>query len=69
MASTTTLESLLKIMLDQPLEEASRIASKIAIASPSATVKLCLRLLVPAAMKAPSELRIHQLQPVEHEVL
>jgi hypothetical protein len=56
-------------MLDQPLEEASRIASKIAIASPSTTVKLCLRLLVPAAMKAPSELRIHQLQPVEHEVL
>ncbi|KAK2421117.1 hypothetical protein QL285_031777 [Trifolium repens] len=66
MASTTTLESLSKIILDQPLEEASRIASKIAIASPSWTERLCLQLLVPAAMKEPSELRTHQLHPEEH---
>jgi hypothetical protein len=64
MASTTTLESLSKIMLDHPLEEATRSASKIANASPSGTVKLCLRLLVPAAIKEPLEFRMHQPHPV-----
>jgi hypothetical protein len=39
-ASITTLESLSKMMLVQPLEEATRIASRIAKASPSGTVKL-----------------------------
>jgi hypothetical protein len=52
------------MMLVQPLEEATRIASRIAKASPSGTVKLWRRLLVPAAMKEPVELRIHQPQPV-----
>ncbi|KAK2393826.1 hypothetical protein QL285_055733 [Trifolium repens] len=67
MASTTTLESLSNIILDHPLDIASRIASKIVIASPSTTVRICLQLLVPGATKAPFESRTHQLHPVKHK--
>jgi hypothetical protein len=65
MASTTILESLSNTIFDHPLEMASRIASKIIIAPPSATLRLCLQLLVHAAIKVPIEWRTHQLHPVK----
>ncbi|PNX67857.1 hypothetical protein L195_g055855, partial [Trifolium pratense] len=59
MSSTTTLESLSKTVLDQPLEIASRIASIITVASPSAAVNLWILLFVLAATKEPSESLTH----------
>jgi hypothetical protein len=63
------LESLSKIILDHPIVEATRIASKIVMASPSNIEICCLLMFVPAAIKLPSELQKHQLHPVWPEVL
>jgi hypothetical protein len=63
-ASTTTLESLSNTIFDHPVDMASWIVSKIAMASPSAMASLCIHIFIPATTKIPSELKIHQPQPV-----